>query len=54
MNVSKKNTKSVGKYSAKYVKIVQDLYGDCNNALKNVLLKERPKLLMGECIDWGY
>ena len=52
VNVLRENKRSIGEYSNNYSIVVQDLYRDCNHALQNILLKERPNLLIGEWIDW--
>eukprot|EP01084_Bolivina_argentea_P242202 406386_1 len=53
-NVLRLERQAYGSYSDYWSESVQKLYVDCNHALQSVLLKDRPGLLIGEWIDWGY
>ena len=50
--VLRKERRSFGEPSKSWNEKVWGMYKDCSHSLQDILLKDRPNLLMGQWIDW--
>ena len=50
----KANSKSTSKYSQWYIDEIKQIFDPCTNLITNVLLKDRPNLLIGQWLKWNH